>query len=58
MSPGNPKFKKGLQSAAASGQLDRLMGVYQGELRLKLDDIDVYPVQDFCEELCGGRLLS
>jgi uncharacterized protein len=52
------KFNKGLHSAAASHQLDRLIGVYQGEHRLKLEDIDVYPIQDFCKELFAGRLFS
>jgi predicted AAA+ superfamily ATPase len=51
-------FNKGLHSAAASRQLDRLIGVYQGQHRLKFEDIDVYPIQDFCKELFAGRLLS
>lgn len=54
----DPKLNKGLHSAAASRQLDRLIGVYLGDHRLKFEDVDVYPVKDFCRELFEGRLLS
>ena len=42
------KFNKGLHSCASSNQIDKLTGVYQGPGRLKLEDVDVFPVKDFC----------
>jgi predicted AAA+ superfamily ATPase len=52
------KFNKGLHSAADSRQLDRLIGIYLGDHRITIDDVDVYPVRDFCKELFAGRILT
>lgn len=52
------KFNKGLHSAAESRKLDRLIGIYQGDHRLKVEDVDVYPIRDFCNELFAGRILT
>lgn len=52
------KFNKGLHSAAESRQLNRLIGVYLGENRLKVEDVDVYPVHEFCRELFLGKIFS
>jgi len=51
------KFNKGLHSCASSNQIDKLTGVYQGPGRLKLEDVDVFPVKDFCEALFAGEII-
>jgi hypothetical protein len=51
------KFNKGLHSAAGSGQLDRLIGVYLGDARLRSEDVDVFPLGEFCAALFDGGIL-
>lgn len=51
------KFNKGLHSAAGSGQLDRLIGVYLGDARLRSEDVDVFPLGEFCAALFDGAIL-
>jgi hypothetical protein len=46
-----------MHSAAESRQLNRLIGVYLGDDCLKSEDVDVYPVSEFCKLLYDGVLL-
>jgi predicted AAA+ superfamily ATPase len=51
------KFNKGLHSAAQSRQIDHLIGVYLGTDRLKIDDVEVFPLSEFCKNLFSGQLI-
>ena len=52
------KFNKGLarlKDEIGKSKI-RTIGVYQGERRLKINDLTVYPVIDFCKCLWNGEL--
>lgn len=51
-----PAFNKGLNVLLEAKKINRAYGVYWGERALKINNIHIFPVKEFCQRLWSGDL--